>query len=265
MLITTTVKRLFASSLLRSVVQPNHQLELIMSDHSTRNAQGYELTSAFEEQIAFIKQSPDIRSVLLRSDNRDYFCSGGNLRERAKMSHAEVDTFTSRLRNLYKSLESLPVPTIALISGFVMGGGLELALSTDMRVAVRGGQFSLPQCRIGSIPGLGGIRRLRRIVGESKAKEMVFTGEKVDAVTAHRFGLVNDVCDTYDQAYARCAKLGEDIASCSRMSIAEAKKVFVVLGQDVEGETMETDAYRRLILNSEREAAIKKFVSRKKK
>ena len=237
--------------------------ELILSDPASRNAMGYDLTAAFEEHIRKLNTEPNISCVIIRSDSPKYFCSGGNLKERAKMTKGEVTLFTDRMRELIRSVERLPMPTIGLLGGNVVGGGCELALATDMRILAKGTNISLPQCRLGIVPGMGGITRLTKLVGPGRAKEIIFTGGKIDCMTALQFGIANGVEDTYDKARERCIKIAKDISKGSKVAIREAKQVFLKIAKNFETEKFEIEAYKRMIENTERQEALNKFVQKK--
>ena len=133
----------------------------------------------------------DVRVVILRSLVDKVFCAGADLKERAKMNPSQVSAFVSDLRNSFMSLETLPMPTISVINGAALGGGLEMALATDFRVAGEGAKLGLPETRLAIIPGAGGTQRLPRIIGLSKAKELILTARILNSKEALHFGLVN--------------------------------------------------------------------------
>ncbi|RMC08690.1 hypothetical protein DUI87_14938 [Hirundo rustica rustica] len=144
------------------------------------------------EQLRFDEQ---VRVVVFKSQVKGVFCAGADLKERAKMDDAEVGQFVKRLRNLMDEIAALPVPTIAAIDGYALGGGLELALACDLRVA-------------------GGTQRLPRCVGIGLAKELIFTGRQIDGEQAASMGLVNHSVPQNsegDAAYQRALTLAKEI------------------------------------------------------
>jgi enoyl-CoA hydratase/carnithine racemase len=111
------------------------------------------------------------------------------------MTMEEASDFVSRLRDTFQRLSQLPIPTVAAVEGVTVGGGLELALATDLRLSGKGALFGFPETSLAIIPGAGGTQRLPRLIGVSRAKELIFTGRRIDATTALEYGLVQHVVD----------------------------------------------------------------------
>ncbi|XP_015258753.1 PREDICTED: methylglutaconyl-CoA hydratase, mitochondrial, partial [Cyprinodon variegatus] len=133
-----------------------------------------------------IKKNNKVRSVILCSLVPGIFCAGADLKERAKMAPSEVGPFVSRARALITELGNLTVPTIAAIDGAALGGGLEMALACDIRIASSSAKMGLVETKLAIIPGAGGTQRLPRAIGVSLAKELIFTGRVVDGKEAFR-------------------------------------------------------------------------------
>lgn len=131
-----------------------------------------------------------MRCLLLGSSNPKAFCSGADLKERASMTEEKVVQTLDKLKLLMDVLDDFPVPSIAIIEGLAFGGGLELALACDLRVAHPGSLMGLTEVNLGIIPGAGGTQRLPRIVGEAKAKKMIFLAEKLTGEEAYKEGVV---------------------------------------------------------------------------
>ena len=126
--------------------------------------------------------------LILHTPHPNVFCSGADLRERRTMSPTQVDTFLRSLRSLLAEIESLQIPTIASIDGPALGGGCELSLACDLRVGGPGAVLALPEAKLGIIPGAGGTQRATRLVGSSRAMEMVFTGKRYNGEEAEKIG-----------------------------------------------------------------------------
>jgi len=139
--------------------------------------------------------SPDDRAVIITASGARAFCAGADLKERRDMSLDEVRAQLMRYRTDLAWLSTCPVPTIAAINGAALGGGLELALLCDLRVAAPHASFALPETSLGIIPAAGGTQYLPRIVGAAKAREMILLGSRVSAAEALRIGLIHRVCD----------------------------------------------------------------------
>ncbi|XP_064575507.1 enoyl-CoA hydratase domain-containing protein 2, mitochondrial [Zonotrichia leucophrys gambelii] len=219
--------------------------EILMNRPHARNSLGKvfvnELFSALE-QLRFDEQ---VRVVLFKSQVKGVFCAGADLKERAKMDDAEVGEFVRRLRNLMDEIAALPVPTIAAIDGYALGGGLELALACDLRVAASSAKMGLIETTRGLLPGAGGTQRLPRCVGIGLAKELIFTGRQVDGEQAASMGLVNHSVPQNsegDAAYQRALILAKEIlpqapfaVKMGKLAINKGMEVDIASGMAIEG------------------------------
>jgi methylglutaconyl-CoA hydratase len=138
-------------------------------------------------------ENPSVRGVVLRGAGEKVFCAGADLKERAGMSDDDVRTQIRLYRSELGAIDALGKPVVALLNGHAFGGGLELALMCDLRVAVAHAEFALPETTLGIIPAAGGTQKLPRVVGEARAKEMVLLGRRVSAEKALAWGLVQAI------------------------------------------------------------------------
>jgi len=165
-----------------------------------RNALGKQMVRELSEALDTLRQEPTTRCVVVRSSVVGVFSSGADLKERATMTQRETVEFVCLLRRTFDELAHLPMPTIAAVDGLALGGGLELALACDVRVAAAGrAAFAAPEARLGVIPGAGGTQRLPRVVGLSRAKELIFTCRRVGGAEAGMIGLVDHVVADDDE------------------------------------------------------------------
>ena len=168
---------------------------LTLDRPAARNALGRALLSQFEALLDEVRLgvlgggAAAPRALVVASAVPGVFCAGADLRERAGMSRAEAALFVGRLRAAFSSLAALPLPTVAAIDGAALGGGLELALACDFRVAGEGAALGLPETGLAIIPGAGGTQRLPRLIGATRAKELIFTGRRLGAGEAVAVGL----------------------------------------------------------------------------
>ena len=162
---------------------------LTLSRAPARNALGRGLVAELERACGALRASP-ARAVVLCSDVPGVFCAGADLKERAGMSQEEAAAFVQRLRGALGALAALPQPTVAAVEGVALGGGLELALACDFRVASSAATLGLPETGLAIIPGAGGTQRLPRLIGPARAKELIFTGRRVGGAEALALGLV---------------------------------------------------------------------------
>jgi len=158
---------------------------------SAKNALGRQLMAEFRWAVAGLHADPGVRVVVVHSHVPGVFCPGADLKERAGLSEAETVRVVTGLQTAFTALEELPVPVIAVLEGAALGGGLELALAADLRVAGSEARLGLVETALAIIPGAGGTQRLPRVVGASRAKELIYTARRFDAAEALRLGVVD--------------------------------------------------------------------------
>jgi methylglutaconyl-CoA hydratase len=152
------------------------------------------------------------------------FCAGADLKERKGMDEDQAREFVRELRATFTMLDQMCCPTISVVDGPALGGGTELALCTDMRICTKDAIFGLPETGLAIIPGAGGTQRLPRLIGISKAKELIFTGDRVNASSALAMGLVNYVCDDYNLATEKAIEIAKKIGEKGPIAIRAAKR-----------------------------------------
>ena len=205
------------------LVEDKDQVELItLNRPRTLNAFNMDLLHALRDHIENLKTRRDVRVVIITGAGSKAFCTGADLVERAGLDGDGVKRYISTIRDLFASVESLNKPVIAAVNGIALGGGTELALACDIRIASTRAVFGLTETRLGVIPGAGGTQRLPRIVGLGKAKEMIFTGQKVDAEEAFRIGLVNKVLSE-ESLLEGCRRIALAICETAPIAIEQAK------------------------------------------
>ncbi|KAK5977737.1 MRP-L46 domain-containing protein [Trichostrongylus colubriformis] len=174
-----------------------------------------------KESISSVKFNKNARVVILKSDVEGAFCTGADLKERKSMPVEDVPKFVDSLRSSFSELEFLPQPVIAAIDGYALGGGLEMALACDIRVASTSAKIGLTETRLAIIPGAGGTQRLTRAVGPSMAKELIFTGRMISGEEACRIGLVNHC--TQDDAFSKAMEIAREIVPRGPLAVRLAK------------------------------------------
>lgn len=168
---------------------------------------------------------PRARGLLLISGKQKVFSTGADIEGELKdLSATEAALFSSAGRDVFALLTKLGCPTVALLAGFTLGGGLELALCCDFRVAAKNVRLGLPEINLGVIPGWGGTQRLPRLIGRSRALKMILTGEPVNSATALDYGLVDEVVDGYDALLPAGQRLLAKLNGKSRGALAMAKR-----------------------------------------
>lgn len=191
---------IFANEGVLRFIPQSHVAVFSMERHARKNAIGRRLLADMQRAIDVCKGAGDtklgtegapVRCLVLESRVPGVFCAGADLKERATMSVEEARSFVNALRSTFSELEDLEIPTIAVMEGRALGGGLELALTTDIRIAGEDAVVGFPETGLAIIPGAGGTVRAPRLIGVSKALELILTADSVDAVTAKEMGLVN--------------------------------------------------------------------------
>ncbi|KAM4641667.1 enoyl-CoA hydratase domain-containing protein 2, mitochondrial [Discoglossus pictus] len=219
--------------------------EIVMCRPHARNALGRLFVNEFFQTVESLRHDSSVRVVVVRSAVPGVFCAGADLKERAKMDNAEVALFVQRLRSLMSEIAALPMPIIAALDGHAVGGGLELALACDLRVAASSAKLGLIETTRGLLPGAGGSQRLPRLLGIGLAKELIFTGRQIDAERAQKIGLVNDAVSQNadgDAAYKRAVELAEEIlprapvaVRMAKLAISKGSEVDIGTGMAIEG------------------------------
>lgn len=177
-----------------------------------------ELLARFEDA----ENDENVRVIVITGAGERAFCTGADLKTLMGMNHAEITKFAKQGQRLMNRVEALGKPVIAAVNGYALGGGCELALACDIRIASENAQMGQPEINIGLIPNLGGTQRLPRYVGRSVAKDLVFTGKRIDAETAERIGLVNAVVPA-DRLKAKVKELAMELASKPAVALRLSK------------------------------------------
>jgi len=195
---------------------------LTLNRPEVMNSFNFELLHALKEEIDTLKFKPGIRVVIITGAGQQAFCAGADLKERTTMSELQVKSFIFTIRNLFTSIEYLNKPVIAAINGVALGGGTELSLACDIRIASLNASMGLTETRLAIIPGAGGTQRLPRLIGRGKAKELIFTGRRVSAGEALQIGLVNQICEP-ESLLEECLKMAAMICETGPIAIEQAK------------------------------------------
>jgi methylglutaconyl-CoA hydratase len=196
---------------------------LSLNRPEARNALSCGLVAALRSELAVLAARPDVTAVVLTGAGGKAFSAGADLKERLRMTLDETHAFLDDLGALAQAVEDFPAPVIAAISGAALGGGLELALAADIRVADESAVLGLSEVRLGIIPGAGGTQRLSRLCGIATAKELILTGRKVDAAAALRLGLVSRVVARAELKPAVEALVAE-LGAGAPLALAQAKR-----------------------------------------
>jgi methylglutaconyl-CoA hydratase len=209
--------------------------------------------------------NPSVRAVVVTGAGEKAFCAGADLKERRAMSDDDVRGLLDLYRSELGPLDRMPKPVVAAINGVALGGGLELALACDLRVASADAVLGLPETSIASIPGAGGTQRLPRIVGEGRAKEMILLARRLPAVEALAWGLVNRVTPAGDSVVDDAVEWIQPIATGAPIAQAAALEA-IDRGRDVPLETgllLEKVSYEKTLASEDRREALAAFAAKR--
>ncbi|GAB6155434.1 short-chain-enoyl-CoA hydratase [Desulfosporosinus burensis] len=186
------------------------------------NALNAEVLIELDKIITMLYNDKEIDVVIITGAGEKAFVAGADISEMKDKSPQESYTFARQGQVLFQRIQDLPQPTIAAINGFAFGGGCELAMSCDMRIATDKAKFRQPEVALGIIPGFGGTQRLPRLIGRAKAMELIITGRTINASEALELGLVNKVVTT-ESLMAETVSLADLILSKGPYAIRQAK------------------------------------------
>jgi enoyl-CoA hydratase len=211
-----------------------------------------------------LKKDDDVRVVIITGSGEKSFIAGADISEfQDKTPVTQRNTFTEP--SLFNSIDTFPKPVIAMVNGFCLGGGNELAMACDIRIASESARFSQPEINLGIMCGGGGTQRLPRLVGEGRAMEMVLTGDMIDASTAERFGLVNHVYPSADLE-AETMSLAEKIAEKAPVALQLSKEAvkFASRSNLDEGLRREVDLFAICFSTEDKKEGVAAFLEKRK-
>ncbi len=189
------------------------------------NAIDVAMLHALGEAVHTVEEHAGVRVVVLEGAGPKAFCVGADINAWSAATPLEMwRSWTHTGHRIFASLQRLRVPVIAAVHGYVLGGGLELALTADLRIAAEGTVLGLPEVAIGTVPGWGGTHRLPDLIGRARAKEMILLGERINAAKALEWGLINAVVPAA-QLRTRAMDMANRIATCAPVAVQVAKDI----------------------------------------
>ena len=191
------------------------------------NALTMDMLDELEAHLLALARDKEVRVVLLKAEGRA-FCVGADIHTWTSLEPLEMwRVWTRRGHEVFGRLAALPQPVIAVIQGYAFGGGLELALAADVRLASESAAFAMPETGLATLPGWGGTERLPKLVSVARAKQMIFSGERVSAEKAAKWGLVNEVLPEVELS-GRADELSSRIAANAPLAVQMAKQILNV-------------------------------------
>ncbi|MGX1983880.1 short chain enoyl-CoA hydratase [Thermolongibacillus altinsuensis] len=217
---------------------------------------------AIQQELKFNR---NVRCVIVTGAGEKVFCAGADLKERAQMNETQVRQTVSLIREVINEFEQLPQPVICAINGGAFGGGLELALACDIRIAADTAKMGLTETSLAIIPGAGGTQRLPRLIGKGRAKELIYTAKRISAFEAEKIGLVEYVVPS-EQLLNQAIQMANQIVENAPIAVAQAKMA-INRGLEVDlntGLKIEQMAYEVTIPTKDRLEGLQAFKEKRK-
>ncbi|MFD1426726.1 enoyl-CoA hydratase/carnithine racemase [Kroppenstedtia sanguinis] len=238
---------------------------LTLNRPEVSNALNMSALQQLREIAEELRHSQATRVVVVTGAGEKAFCAGADLKERRGFTEDQVRRYIHMIRETFDAVASLPRPVIAAVNGVAFGGGMELALACDLRIADEHAVLGLTETSLGIIPGAGGTQRLARLIGTARAKELIFTAKRITAQEGEALGLLNQVVrggTVMEAALEMAAQINEN----APLALAQAKYA-INHGSETDlatGLVMETQAYERLIPTKDRLEGLQAFKEKRK-
>ncbi|GAB3751492.1 enoyl-CoA hydratase-related protein [Yimella radicis] len=241
-----------------------HIAELVLDRPEAMNAVSTQMARALADATGELAADPSVRAVVVSSSHPKAFCVGADLKERDRFSDADLIAQRPIARAAYTGVLDLPVPTIAAVDGFALGGGAEIALACDVIIAGESATLGLPEVSVGVIPGGGGTQLLVRRIGWGKAAKVIFSARKFTAQEAHELGFVEELAPA-GGARDRALELAETLAQNSPVGLRNAKKAMRLgSGTDLHaGLEIEDACWRATAFSPDRAEGVRAFAEKR--
>lgn len=241
-----------------------HIAKITMNRPKALNALNSEVLDELDKCLDEIKAKNDLRVLIITGEGRS-FIAGADIKEMSDLGGLEAKAFGNKGLSVFRKIETLPIPVIAAVNGFALGGGCELAMSCDIRIASNKALFGQPEVGLGLIPGFGGTQRLQRLVGQGWAKYLIYSAENIKADKALEIGLVQDVVDV-EELEERVNTLAETIASKAPIAVRLSKEAINTGAQvDIEhAMRIEENAFGLVFTTEDKNIGTQAFINKEK-
>lgn len=246
-----------------------NQVAMLTIDNPPVNSLSSAVLEELIQHLTYIEKEKDIRVVLVTGAGEKAFMAGADIKEFASCIESgkseAISTFTNLSQEMFNSLANLSKPTIAVINGLALGGGCELALACDFRIALSDVRIGLPEIGLGLLPGGGGTQRLPRLIGVSKAKEMIFLGEAITAQEAITIGLINEIA-MKGELFATAMTFADKLKEKSGSTLKIIKNV---INEGIEAPidkaiSLEAQSFEEVFATKDAQEGVKAFVEKRK-
>jgi enoyl-CoA hydratase/carnithine racemase len=238
---------------------------LILDRPDAANALSKDLLHGLRDALVGLRVDDELRALVLTGAGERVFCAVADLKERRGMNPTDTRRFLREARAVCDEICEFPRPTIAALNGAALGGGLEIALCCDLRIAAEGIELGLPEVRVGIIPGIGGTQRLPRLLGVARAKDLILTGRRITADRAFEMGLVSAVVP---RAHLRTEALrwAADLAAAAPLAATAAKRAIDEGWGKSLGEALDVEQkhYDVVLESDDRDEGLRAFAEKRK-
>ena len=245
------------------IKQERGVVEITIHRPQELNALNRPLLKELSELLHTLQQDDRVRCLIVTGSGDRSFVAGADIGEMAEMTRSEAEMYSRFGHRVMRQFEAFPVPVIAAVNGFALGGGFELALACDFRIASTHASFAFPETGLGIIPGFGGTQRLSRLLNPMTAFDLIMTGRRVKADEAKALGIVSEVLEAED-LLLRAWEIAELIAKKAPLAVREAKRAIrdgLKLTPE-EGDVLEEVAFGRLFDTEDQKNAMRHFLDK---
>lgn len=248
------------------IVEVENEIAVVtISREKSLNALNSETLTELKECFENIAARKDVRVLILTGAGKKAFVAGADISEMVNATPAEGRRMGMLAKEAFMLLETMPQVTIAAVNGYALGGGCEISMACDIRIASDNAKFGQPEVGLGILPGFGGTQRLARLVGKGRAKEIIFTCDQIDAQEAYRIGLANKVVPQ-DELLDTCKSMAEKIMSKGSYAISLAKEA-INTGLETDlasGLTLEADLFGLSFSTADKKEGMTAFLEKRK-
>lgn len=240
-------------------------LYLTINRESKLNALNFATLTELREIFDEVSDNREIKAVIITGSGDKAFIAGADISEIAELNELNARKFAENGQEIFSMIENCHKPVIAVVNGFALGGGCELAMACHMRIAVAQAKFGQPEVNLGIIPGYGGTQRLTYLIGRGKANELMMTGDMIGAEEARSLGLVNHVLPTKEEAMAKAEEIIRKIMSKAPLAIGMVIDcVNAVFVSDEDGYQTEANSFARCVKSGDYKEGTSAFLEKRK-
>jgi enoyl-CoA hydratase len=240
-------------------------LYLTVNRESKLNALNFDTLEEIRNIFNEVSDNKDIKAVIITGSGEKAFIAGADISEIAELNELNARKFAENGQEIFSLIENCHKPVIAVVNGFALGGGCELAMACHMRIATANAKFGQPEVNLGIIPGYGGTQRLTYLIGRGKANELMMTGDMIGAEEAKSLGLVNHVCETKAAAMEKAGEIIQKVMSKAPLAIGMIVDcVNAVFIQGENGYQTEANSFARCVKSGDYKEGTSAFLEKRK-